>query len=66
MKRQMALLIDFDPQIPEYHGNAQSFVPKTMKKVKGDHLSVKCVDYTASIFKCLINSFHCISIHEMK
>lgn len=40
VKRQIALLEDFDPRPPEYRGNAQSFVPELLKKVKGDHLGI--------------------------
>ena len=40
VKRQIPLLEDFDPRPPEYHGNAQSFVPDLLKKVKGDHLGI--------------------------
>lgn len=40
VKRQIPLLENFDPRPPEYRGNAQSFVPDLLKKVKGEHLGI--------------------------
>ena len=40
VKRQIKLIEDFDPRPVEYRGNAESFVPRLLKKVKGDHLGV--------------------------
>ena len=54
VKRQPLLLEGFDPRPAEYRGNAQSFVPGLLKKIKHDHLGISVLldpDYNEDVLQ---------------